>query len=52
MLNDSLGNVTATARFDVSGRTVAYQVFDALGNKVGGGTLMACDGGSPRLANW
>ena len=41
---------TATARFDGSW-TVAYQVFDAFCNKVGGGTLMACDGGSPRLAS-
>jgi len=46
-LNDSMGNVNATV--DPNGN-VEYQVFDAFGNLMGGGTMMNCDPASARMA--
>jgi len=52
MLNDAMGNVTSTVRRNDTALLVAYQVFDAFGNKVGGGTIMAgCNGDAERLAS-
>jgi len=45
-LNDSMGNVRAMV--DPSGN-VQYQVYDAFGNEMGGGTLMKCNPTSQRM---
>jgi len=45
-LNDSMGNVRATV--DPSGN-VQYQVYDAFGLEMGGGTLMKCNPTSQRM---
>lgn len=50
MLNDSMGNVSATMD-DTVLNTASYQVFDAFGNRMGSGTVLACNGSEPQLAS-